>query len=65
MHEHVLDVALRDDEKTAHAARSGYRLLRVSNDDAWERLDQVIEMVRSTISAPHPLPPPRKGEGEP
>ena len=57
-------VALRDDVKAAYARRHGFELLRFNNTDVWSRPDWVLDQVRAYLLAPHPLPPPRKGEGE-
>ena len=64
VHERLAEVAARDAEKTAWAAANGFRLLRFRNDDVWDDLDAVLETVRTSISDPHPLPPPHKEEGK-
>ncbi|MBL8551878.1 MAG: DUF559 domain-containing protein [Hyphomonadaceae bacterium] len=58
------NVELRDKEKEAYAKRHGFKLPRFTNDDVWTRPDWVLDQVRALRDAPHPLPPPRKGEGE-
>lgn len=64
VHERLADVIARDADKTAWAAVNHFHLLRFRNDDVWGDLDAVLTAIRSTMSAPHPLPPPRKGEGD-
>ncbi len=59
------DVAERDAQKSAWAEANGFRLLRFKNDEVWGDLDRVVEAIRSSIAAPHPLPPPHQGEGNP
>jgi very-short-patch-repair endonuclease len=56
--------ALRDQKKSQAAEAAGFDLLRLTNDDVWTRPDWVLDQVRVYLKAPHPLPPPRKGEGE-
>ena len=57
------DVAYRDALKDEHAKLTGFKLLRLTNADVWGRPDWVLDKVRIWLKAPHPLPPPRKGEG--
>ena len=58
------DVALRDAEKQKRAEHAGFNVLRLTNADVASRPEWALEQVRIFLRAPHPLPPPRKGEGE-
>jgi very-short-patch-repair endonuclease len=57
------DVALRDEQKSQHALNAGFKLLRLTNKDVWERPDWVIGQVRHFLNAPHPPTPSPQGRG--
>jgi very-short-patch-repair endonuclease len=59
----VDEVKDRDGVKRLHAEKNGFRLLKFTNDDVWERPEWVLDQVRVLHAAPHPQPPPRKGAG--
>jgi very-short-patch-repair endonuclease len=56
---------LNDLTKDRLAEQNGFHLLRFKNNDIWSRPYWVRAQVRALRDAPHPLPPPRKGEGMP
>ncbi len=57
------DVQANDRAKEIYAVTHGFRVLRFANNDVWDRPAWVVSQVRALLSAPHPQPPPRKGEG--
>jgi cyclase len=57
------DVRLRDAQKDVCAAKNGFCLLRLTNDDVWRRPDWVMDQVRAWIAAPHPPTPSPQGRG--
>jgi very-short-patch-repair endonuclease len=61
---HSLQSAMLNDlKKDRLAEQNGFHLLRFKNNDIWSRPHWVRAQVRALHDAPHPLPPPRKGEG--
>ena len=56
-------VQANDQAKEIYAVANKFRVLRFANNDVWDRPAWVIAQVRAFLDAPHPLPPPRKGEG--
>lgn len=63
------DVQANDKAKTIHAIANGFRVLRFSNNDVWDRPAWVVTQVRDALGAslsdrPPPLAPPRKGAGD-
>ena len=59
------DVQADDKEKTLHAVRNGFRVLRFTNAEVFGRSAWVISEVRALLDAPHPpTPSPQGGGGE-
>ena len=54
-----------DRRRDADLAALGYRLARFWNNDVLHNIDGVIETLRLTLNAPHPVPLPARGEREP
>ena len=57
------DVQANDKAKTIYAATQGFRLLRLQNNDVWDRPAWVIAEVRARLDAPHPPTPSPQGRG--
>ncbi len=57
------DVKENDKAKTIHAAMEGFGLLRLQNNDAWDRPAWVVDQVRACLDAPHPPAPSPQGRG--
>jgi very-short-patch-repair endonuclease len=57
------DVQLNDKAKTIHAITQGFRVLRFTNNDVWDRPAWVIDQVRARLDAPPPPPPTPQGGG--
>ena len=55
------DVALRDQAKSEWARVQGFKLLRLTNHDVWNRPDWLLDQVRAVRNAPHPCPSPQGG----
>ncbi|MBN8608122.1 MAG: DUF559 domain-containing protein [Caulobacterales bacterium] len=63
------DVKASDKAKTIYAITQGFRVLRLANNDVWDRPAWVLAQVREALGAgasdrPPPLAPPRKGAGD-
>lgn len=59
------DVQANDKAKEIYAITRGFRVLRVANNDAWDRPAWVVSQVCDRLSAPHPpTPSPQGGRGE-
>ena len=57
------DVQENDRAKTIYAITRGFRLLRLQNNDAWDRPAWVVAQVRACLDAPHPPTPSPQGRG--
>jgi very-short-patch-repair endonuclease len=50
---HSTDTELaRDERRTLHLSRLGYRVFRISNDDAYNNLDDALDALLAFIEAP-------------
>lgn len=59
------DVQANDKAKTVYAATQGFRVLRLQNNDVWDRPAWVVAEVRARLAAHHPpTPSPQGREGE-
>jgi adenine-specific DNA-methyltransferase len=60
--EHPLD----DLDRTRSLARTGFRVIRVWNDEVLQRTEAVLESILEALiqACPHPNPLPQAGEGE-
>ncbi|MBX3430600.1 MAG: DUF559 domain-containing protein [Hyphomonadaceae bacterium] len=57
------DVQANDQAKAIYAATQGFRLLRLQNNDVWDRPAWVVAQVRARLDAPHPPTPSPQGRG--
>lgn len=57
------DVQANDKAKTVYAATQGFRVLRLQNNDVWDRPAWVVAHVRACLEAPHPPAPSPQGRG--
>ena len=60
--------AERDADRTKWLECEGFRVLRFWNNEIFENIDGVLEMIRSALARsekvhPHPGPPPSRGRG--
>ena len=63
-HEVFADVALRDLERDAWLATQGYRVLRFTNAQVMDQMEQVLgEIDAAVLSPPSPTLPPSRGKG--
>jgi very-short-patch-repair endonuclease len=58
--------AAYDARRTAYLESHGFRVLRFTNTEVMIAMDTVLDTIYAALYAnyPHPLPPPRKGEGK-
>ena len=57
------DVQANDKAKTIYAATQGFSVLRLQNNDVWDRPAWVVAEVRARLAAPHPPAPSPQGRG--
>jgi len=57
------DVQARDKAKEIFAITQKFRVLRLKNEDVWDRPAWVIAEVRARLDAPHPPTPSPQGRG--
>lgn len=53
----------RDAERDAWLTARGYRILRIDEKDARERLIEIVDRIVAETTTPNPYPSPLKGEG--
>jgi very-short-patch-repair endonuclease len=56
-------VKANDKAKEIHAITQGFRVLRLANNDVWDRPAWVVAEVRARLNAPHPPTPSPQGRG--
>ncbi len=49
-----LDQQTYDDARTQHLQQSGYRVIRLWNDDVLLRIDDALAVIAAALLAPHP-----------
>ena len=49
-----LDQQTYDDARTRHLQQSGYRVIRLWNDDVLLRIDDALAVIAAALLAPHP-----------
>ncbi len=59
----LAEVQENDKAKTIYAALQGFGLLRLQNNDVWDRPAWVVSQVRAALDAPHPPAPSPQGRG--
>jgi very-short-patch-repair endonuclease len=57
------DVQANDKAKTIYAITQGFRVLRLANNDVWDRPAWVVSEIRARLDAPHPPTPTTQGRG--
>ncbi len=57
------DVQRNDKAKTIYAITREFRVLRLQNNDVWDRPAWVVAEVRARLDAPHPPAPSPQGRG--
>lgn len=57
------DVRANDKAKEIFAITQGFRVLRFTNEDVWDRPAWVLAEVRARLDAPHPPTPSPQGRG--
>lgn len=61
---HHTDQVITDAQRSKFIEQSGYRVLRIWNNDVIENLQGVLEKICQELDCPHPNPLPLRGRGD-